>query len=306
MSDPHERAAHVVAVEDDRLGFQRAPSWPRGTGLKEPAFGQTSSGPGGHGRPRGTRSTPSPVGVDRRGRSAIPAFSMTRREAMLWGSVSATSWGRCSSSKPAPSRRGPVRWPAPRPSAREPSTTPARSPASRPRCAGDRLAHHLAGGRSRRTQSPKPWRSQWATLAARPSITSGSVGGCPVADNQRATRGSRSVRRQLGGVFGRRSDLAAASAAGRAIRYGSRAPSFSRPAPPVARPAARSSGRARAAPLGQWDLDRVEVAGHHGGGKDRAGLVAQQADRVAGGEVVSARQLTSASRASVAACAAVE
>src|SRR5712671_7236183 len=39
VCDPHERAAHVVAVEDDlrvRLVQLRAPSWPLGTGLKEP------------------------------------------------------------------------------------------------------------------------------------------------------------------------------------------------------------------------------------------------------------------------------
>ena len=36
VCDPHQRAANVIAVEDDRRGFQRAPSWPRGTGLKGP------------------------------------------------------------------------------------------------------------------------------------------------------------------------------------------------------------------------------------------------------------------------------
>jgi hypothetical protein len=36
MSDPHQRAAHVIVVEDDRGLWQRAPSWSRGTGLKEP------------------------------------------------------------------------------------------------------------------------------------------------------------------------------------------------------------------------------------------------------------------------------
>ena len=39
VRDPHERAAHIVSVEDDlrvRLVQLRAPSWPLGTGLKEP------------------------------------------------------------------------------------------------------------------------------------------------------------------------------------------------------------------------------------------------------------------------------
>ena len=36
MRDAHEGAAHVVAVEDDLGVLQRDPSWPRGTGLKEP------------------------------------------------------------------------------------------------------------------------------------------------------------------------------------------------------------------------------------------------------------------------------
>ena len=36
VSDPHQRAAHVIAVEDDRALYQRAPSWPHGTGLKGP------------------------------------------------------------------------------------------------------------------------------------------------------------------------------------------------------------------------------------------------------------------------------
>src|SRR5262249_11836837 len=36
VSDPHERAAHVIPVKNDRGGFQRAPSWPRWTGLKGP------------------------------------------------------------------------------------------------------------------------------------------------------------------------------------------------------------------------------------------------------------------------------
>jgi hypothetical protein len=35
VSDPQQRAAQVIAVEDD-LVFQRAPSWPLRTGLKEP------------------------------------------------------------------------------------------------------------------------------------------------------------------------------------------------------------------------------------------------------------------------------
>ena len=35
VRDAHERAPHVVAVEDDLLGFQPEPSWPHGTGLKE-------------------------------------------------------------------------------------------------------------------------------------------------------------------------------------------------------------------------------------------------------------------------------
>ena len=34
VGDPHERAAHVIAVQSDRYGVQLAPSWPHGTGLK--------------------------------------------------------------------------------------------------------------------------------------------------------------------------------------------------------------------------------------------------------------------------------
>ena len=35
MCDPHQRAPHVLAVEDRLLGQATAPSWPRRTGLKE-------------------------------------------------------------------------------------------------------------------------------------------------------------------------------------------------------------------------------------------------------------------------------
>src|SRR5947209_7803694 len=40
VSDPHERAAHVITVEDDRNCLQRAPSWPHGTGLKGPTWSE--------------------------------------------------------------------------------------------------------------------------------------------------------------------------------------------------------------------------------------------------------------------------
>src|SRR5207237_10757011 len=36
VRDPHQCAAHVIVVEDDRGGLQRAPSWPYGTGFKDP------------------------------------------------------------------------------------------------------------------------------------------------------------------------------------------------------------------------------------------------------------------------------
>ena len=39
VRDAHERAAHVVAVEDDLRLHRRDPSWPRRTGLKEPPRG---------------------------------------------------------------------------------------------------------------------------------------------------------------------------------------------------------------------------------------------------------------------------
>jgi hypothetical protein len=34
VSDPHQRAAHVIAVEHDRGGWHPAPSWSLRTGLK--------------------------------------------------------------------------------------------------------------------------------------------------------------------------------------------------------------------------------------------------------------------------------
>ena len=42
VCDPHQRAPHVLAVEDRLLAQGTAPSWPLGTGLKEPAA-ETSS-----------------------------------------------------------------------------------------------------------------------------------------------------------------------------------------------------------------------------------------------------------------------
>ena len=54
VRDPHERAPHVVAVEDDLLGFQPEPSWPHGTGLKDGA--ERTSREGGSGARRDRRA----------------------------------------------------------------------------------------------------------------------------------------------------------------------------------------------------------------------------------------------------------
>ena len=139
--------------------------------------------------------------------------------------------------------------------------------------------------RSRSSHMPKPWRSQWSTLAASLATTLGL--------GRRLGRGPERRRHARVAAAAARSS-AACSSRRRSSEHPLGLDALDRPrahraGPPTGSPSGRLGSASASAPavlpadqlglaaLGERDLDRVEVAREHGAREDRARLVAQHA-----------------------------
>ena len=174
------------------LDSQRAPSWPHGTGLKGPTRWRVTVGTAdqARSRPGPVEHVREPDGDDVAVEGSIPAFSITRHEATLSGGVGDHAI------EPEHVERGLDRGAgefggqalAPAVGMRCPRRSRLRRTPLAVVCLSPPRPTSCPLARSRSSQSPKPWRSQWSIVAGQLDDDVRTSGRVRVIPGVRSTR----------------------------------------------------------------------------------------------------------------------